>query len=114
MRHSDSGVDPGSPGKARKSPDGFGQIAADRNQSKKPFKNNGLKGNFNHTYVLFVQHPPKNARNGAIPSGSFVACADVFGNCDVATEGGIPRSYRLGGSLKSLAFMRECPKARSG
>jgi hypothetical protein len=44
--------------------------------------------------VLFVQHPSKNALSGTVPSGSFVACAGVFSNCDVATEGGIPRSSR--------------------
>ena len=56
---------------------------------------------------------PKTASNCGLPSRSFIACAGTFGNCDDATEGGIPRSSRLGGSLKSLAFMRECPKARS-
>jgi hypothetical protein len=58
--------------------------------------------------------PSQKRLNRRIRGGSFVACAEAFGNCDVATEGGIPRSSRLGGSLKSLAFMRECPKARSG
>jgi len=53
---------------------------------------------------------------GAGPGGSersFVACAEVIGNCDRATEGEHPEVVPLGGSLKSLAFMRECPKARS-
>jgi len=54
----------------------------------------------------FVQHPSKNGLYGTVPSGSFVACADAFGNCDVATEGGIRGRPVLGGSLKSLAFMR--------
>ena len=42
----------------------------------------------------------------------FVACAGTLGNSAQATEGGIPRSSRLEVSLKSLAFVRECPKAR--
>lgn len=29
-----------------------------------------------------------------VPGGSFVACAELFSNCDLATEGGIPRSSR--------------------
>jgi hypothetical protein len=111
-RRSDSRRSPAYPGKARKSPDRFGQIETDRSQSKTPFKINKLSICFNHAYVLFVQHPSKNARNGAFPSGSFVACAGSFGNCGGATEGGIPKSSRLGRSLKSLAFMRVCPKAR--
>ena len=66
-----------------------------------------------HDCVLFVQHPSKNGLTGAIPRRSFVACAELFGNCDLATEGGHPEVVPLGGSLKSLALMRECPKARS-
>ena len=57
--------------------------------------NNDLQRNFNHDCVLFVQHPLEKARSQAVPSGSFVACAEVLGNCDVATEGGIPRSSRF-------------------
>ena len=103
---------PGSPGKARKTPDRPGEIGFERNQPKTPHKINMLEDGSDHAYVLFVQHLPKNARNGAFPSGSFIACAESFGNCGGATEGGIPKSSRLGRSLKSLAFMRVCPKAR--
>ena len=81
-------------------------------QSKKINKIIMLWGCSDSPRVLFVQHPAKNARIGAFPSGSFVACARGFGNCGGATEGGIPKSSRLGRSLKSLAFMRVCPKAR--
>jgi len=35
-----------------------------------------------------------------------------FENYEIAA-GGHPEVVPLGGSLKSLAFMRECPKARS-
>jgi hypothetical protein len=45
---------------------------------------------------------------------SSVACSELFVSYRLATEGGIPSRPVLGGSLKSLAFMRECPKARSG
>jgi hypothetical protein len=58
-------------------------------------RNNALQKNFNHKRVLFVQHPLEKGRSGAGPSGSFVACAEVLGNCDRATEGGIPRSSRF-------------------
>jgi len=44
----------------------------------------------NGVRVLFVQHPFKNAPASALQSGSIVACARSFGNCDVATKGGIP------------------------
>ena len=47
-----------------------------------------------HNCVLFVQHLSKNGRPSPVRSGSFVACAEVFGNCVDATEGGIPRSSR--------------------
>ena len=57
-------------------------------------QNKGLRGMSDHGCVLFVQHPSENSLPGAVPSGSFVACARVFGNCDLATEGGIPRSSR--------------------
>jgi hypothetical protein len=39
--------------------------------------------------------PIQKRRTPTVPSGSFVACAESFGNCDGATEGGIPRSPRL-------------------
>ena len=57
-----------------------------------------------HGCVLFVQHLPKNALGSAFPCGSFIACEEPFGNCEDATEGGIPKSSRSGHSLKSLAF----------
>jgi hypothetical protein len=63
--------------------------------SKIPNTNNILQKNFNHKRVLFVQHPSEKGRSRAIPRGSFVACAEVLGNCDRATEGGIPRSSRF-------------------
>jgi hypothetical protein len=40
-----------------------------------------------------VQHLSKNGCSPRLPSSSFVACIEVIGNCDVATEGGIPRSW---------------------
>ena len=54
--------------------------------------------------VVFVQHPSENALHHALRSGSFVACAFPIGNCERATEGGIPKSSVLAISLKSLAF----------
>ena len=71
--------------------------------SKTIHRNNGLRRSFDHGCVLFVQHPSKNALHHAVRSGSFVACAFPIGNCERATEGGIPKSSRLGRSLKSLA-----------
>src|SRR6202171_5193188 len=70
-------------------------IARQRNFQKTSLKSNSLRGKFNHNCVLFVQHPPEKARTRAVRSGSFIACAGSFGNCDVATEGGIPRSSRF-------------------
>jgi len=58
------------------------------------FKINYLHERRNHICVLFVQHHFKNSLSPSLPSGSFVACAWSFGNCGVATEGGIPRSSR--------------------
>jgi hypothetical protein len=58
-------------------------------------KNNILEVNFGHGCVLFVQHPAEKGWCWVLPSGSFVACAEVLGNCDGATEGGIPRSSRF-------------------
>src|SRR5262249_20623621 len=58
-------------------------------------KYNGLQRWLDRGCVLFVQHPSKNALNCTLPSGSFIACAMPFGNCDGATEGGIPRSSRF-------------------
>lgn len=74
-------------------------------------KNNILQSRRDHICVLFVQHSPGNALHMPVSVRSLVVCARSFGNCDRATEG-IPRSSRLGHSLKSLAFMRVCPKAR--
>jgi hypothetical protein len=56
--------------------------------------NSDLQRKFDHGRVLFVQHPSEKAPSQAVRSGSFVACAEVLGNCDGATEGGIPRSSR--------------------
>ena len=64
------------------------------NQSKTVLQNNGLHGNCDHGCVLFVQHLSRNGLTHPVWSGSFVACAEVFGNCHLATEGGIPRSSR--------------------
>ena len=57
-------------------------------------RNSRLERNFNHEPVLFVQHPLEKGRTKAGRSGSLVACAELLGNCDRATEGGIPRSSR--------------------
>jgi hypothetical protein len=65
------------------------------NYSKIPNRNNVLQRNFNHIRVLFVQHPSEKGRSRVVRSGSFIACAEVLGNCDRATEGGIPRSSRF-------------------
>lgn len=84
------------------------------NRRKKNSKNNMLPASLDHNCVLFVQHPSENKLHWPVLKRSLVVCARTFGNCDRATEGGIPRSSRLGLSLKSLAFMRVCPKARCG
>ena len=63
--------------------------------SKLANRNNLLQRNLDHGYVLFVQHPLEKGRSGVVRSGSFIACAGVLGNCDRATEGGIPRSSRF-------------------
>lgn len=65
------------------------------NYSKIPNRNNGLRGKSDHDCVLFVQHPLEKGRSRTVQSGSFVACAEVLGNCERATEGGIPRSSRF-------------------
>lgn len=62
--------------------------------SKITNNNSMLRGKLDHGCVLFVQHSPEKASSQAVGSGSFVACAEVLGNCDDATEGGIPRSSR--------------------
>lgn len=79
-----------------------GQIGALRNArdsksafSKKSILDNGLWKSFRVTRVLFVQHPSKKAVAAPVWGGSFVACAECIGNCDGATEGGIPRSPRF-------------------
>lgn len=83
-----------------------------RNRLKKINNNNVLRAQRDHICVLFVQHPSENTLHRPVSERSVVVCARTFGNCDRATEGGIPRSSRLGLSLKSLAFMRVCPKTR--
>ena len=73
----------------------FGDKPAGKwNQSKTVLQNNDLHGNRDHGCVLFVQHLSRNGLTYPVWSGSFVACAEVFGNCHLATEGGIPRSSR--------------------
>jgi hypothetical protein len=41
------------------------------------------------------------AKTAGPPSGSFIACTEAFGNCDVATEGASRGRPVLGGSLLS-------------
>jgi hypothetical protein len=65
-----------------------------------------------HCCVIFVQHPSENTLHRPDSERSLVVCAMAIDHGDRATEGGIPRSSRLGLSLKSLAFMRVCPKTR--
>ena len=65
-----------------------------------------------HVVVIFVQHPPKNEPAQPVPRHSVIDRKRLFVSYRSATEGGIPKSSRLGRSLKSLAFMRVCPKAR--
>jgi hypothetical protein len=64
------------------------------NYSKKHNQSSTLQRNSDHDCVLFVQHPSEKARSKPVRSGSFIACAGLLSNCDVATEGGIPRSSR--------------------
>ena len=71
------------------------QSGVNRSYWKIPNRNNALRKNFDHKHVLFVQHPSEKGWSRPVPSGSFVACAEVLGNCDHATEGGIPRSSRF-------------------
>jgi len=77
-------------------------------------KINGLTDKSQFGVVVFVQHQPTKRSVLSRTRLSFVACLGLFGsyrNCD---GGGHPEVAPLGGSLKSLALMRECPKARSG
>lgn len=83
------------------------------NRKKKTFENKMLKRWLDHNRVLFVQHPSENKLHRPVSERSVVVCARSFGNCDRATEGGIPRSSRLGLSLKSLAFSG-CVRRREG
>ena len=71
------------------------QSGVNRSYWKIPNRNNALRKNFDHKHVLFVQHPLEKGRTEAARSGSLVACAELLGNCDRATEGGIPRSSRF-------------------
>src|SRR5436309_3572310 len=64
-------------------------------KSKISLCNNALRRKPDHACVLFVQHPCKNALGSSVRCGSFIACTWTFGNCDVATEGGIPWSSRF-------------------
>ncbi len=63
--------------------------------------------------VIFVQHLPENSRTARLNRSGLLLRDRGPSVSWNATEGGIPRSSRLGHSLKSLAFMRVCPKARS-
>lgn len=90
----------------------IGNFGGGWNLSKNINNNNVLRARRDHICVLFVQHPSENTLHRPVSERSVVVCAKTFGNCDRATEGGIPRSSRLGLSLKSLAFMRVCPKTR--
>jgi len=45
--------------------------------------------------------PVQKRPDSRVSSGSFVACAEAIGNCDVATEGASRGRPVLGGSLKS-------------
>ena len=71
------------------------RIRAPMGQNEKLSDFNCICGSRRHVPVLFVQHPSKNAPYRTVRSGSFVACKGTFGNCDLATEGGIPRSSRF-------------------
>ena len=83
------------------------------NRPKNIMENKTLQGRFDHVCVLFVQHPTENALHRPVSERSVVVCARSFGNCDWATEGASQGRPVLGGSLKSLAFIRVCPNARS-
>jgi hypothetical protein len=72
----------------------WGRHGAGWRYSKISNQNSTLQENSDHAPVLFVQHPLEKGRSEAARSGSFIACAEVLGNCDDATEGGIPRSSR--------------------
>ena len=93
---------PGARFDAASQPGGENRLAAVRgsnltvkwNFSKKIIENNVLRRKVDHICVLFVQHRSEKGRSEPVRSGSFVACAGVLGNCDLATEGGIPRSSR--------------------
>ena len=50
--------------------------------------------------VLFVQHMAENDPNQGVLRRSFIACAGTLGNGLRTAEGGIPKSSRLGVSLK--------------
>jgi len=65
-------------------------IARQMELLKIAFGGNALRRNLDRDCVLFVQHPQEKARIGAVDRSYFVACAETFGNCDLATEGGHP------------------------
>jgi hypothetical protein len=62
---------------------------------KKYLKISGLTAFADLGCVLIVQHTTENHQSEGLRRSSFIACAEAFGNCDVATEGGIPRSSRF-------------------
>jgi hypothetical protein len=74
--------------------------------SKIPNINRYLERNFDHDHVLFVQHPLEKGRSWGVRGGSIVACANVFSNCDQATEGA-SRS-------RPVRWFAEVPRADAG
>ena len=75
----------------------------------------GYSLNLRRSVPLQLRHSRLEKRHRRLIVGSLSL---IDRNCSFlivnATEGGIPKSSRLGRSLKSLAFMRVCPKARCG
>jgi hypothetical protein len=69
---------------------------------------------FDHGCVLFVQHPSKNGRTRAFSAVPLLRVQKPSVIVMLRRRGASRGRPVLGGSLKSLAFMRECPKARSG
>ena len=80
------------------------------------FKNTTFPNAYSSSSWIFACYlcntSPKTAGTAPFQGGPLLRDYDCWAMVVEATEGGIPRSSRLGVSLKSLAFMRECPKAR--
>ena len=87
---------------------------AKSNQSETMLENKGLLGKLDHGCVLFVQHPSKNGRTCAFCAVPLLRVQGPSVIVMLRRRGASRGRPVLGGSLKSLAFMRECPKARSG